>query len=376
MWWRPWPLLQPAEFGGPTLVSALLVLANLLVADSLLALRAGRAPGRAVRIGALIILGVIAAGMLRAAHVDGVRREAPTVRVGLVQPNFGVVSLAERSRKSRRHLLALRSSTAELARQGAELVVWPETSWPLVFDRALQHEYASEHPWELRSGTGVRLLFGATTHDFGTAHVYNSAILIAESGSIAGRYDKNRPIPFGEYVPFADRFPEWAARVRKRLPLFPEIRPGDHPRVLADGPLRIAPLICSEDLEVDLAHRAARGANLLVTIANDAWFGDSAAPRQHLANAVMRAVEARRDFVRATNTGVSAIVDALGRVRVEGPLFHVPEGEAMPPTLLSGEVAFVETFALGPHAAGVFPWACGAILAVAIAERWLRRERS
>src|SRR5439155_5899756 len=138
----------------------------------------------------------------------------------------------ERALHGAEYLSSLRNGTRELAKRGAELVVWPESSFPYLFDRRLTHEYAPGHPWELRSEFHGTLLFAALTHTFGSSLVYNSAVLTASNGAIAGINDKTRLLEFGEYVPFEERFPEWAKRTKARLPEAPAIEPGDKPVVL------------------------------------------------------------------------------------------------------------------------------------------------
>jgi apolipoprotein N-acyltransferase len=159
--------------------------------------------------------------------------------------------------------------------------------------------------------------------------------------------------------------------VRARTPEWPDITQGAGTRLLIDGPLRITPLICYEDLLADYVGAAARrGPNLLVTLANHAWFGSSAAPQQALALATLRAIETRRDLVRATNTGVSSIGDALGRVTQVGPLYGVAPNRPRPATVIVGDVALLDGFALGPFSVPVFPWVCAAaLLAVAVFAR-------
>lgn len=378
---RAWPVVQVAELGGPPAVSAWLMLANLVLAEAALAVRDRRRPARAVRLAALVALAVVAVGLVRAAHVERVRAHAARIRVGIVQPNFGILPIKDRERRGQEYIETLRGATVEAGRKGAELVVWPESAFPFLVDRQLEREYAPGHPWELRGSFKGRLVVGALTHLFGTSYVYNSAVLVSGSGVFAGTYDKSRLLAFGEYIPFADRFPDWAMRTRKSLPDWPEIEPGAGPRVLEDGDLRIAAFICYEDIFPDLVHEAARpraarlGPNLLLTLANHAWFGDSAAPRHALALATLRSVETRRDLVRATTTGVSSICDALGRVAVEGPLRpQIPQGDDRRPTLLLGDVALMESFAVGPYSAPYFPYACALALAAAALRAWLRRR--
>jgi apolipoprotein N-acyltransferase len=369
--WRAWPLTQAAEVGGPVAVSALIVLANLVLAENLVALWHRRAVGSAVKLGALIFVLVLGIGGLRAMQVNAARAEAPTLKVGLVQPNFGITSVEDREQHGMEYIETLRQATVELSQQGAELIIWSESSWPFLFDRTLTREFPPGHPWELRPGAKGRLLAGMLTYTFGSgSDVYNSAVLFTESGQVAGRYDKNHLVPFAEYIPFAQESPAWAEQARKQLPDWPDITPGTQPVVITDGALRIGPFICSEDLDMSYVHQVARlGPNLLVLIGSDGWFGSSAAPWQHRALATFRAIETRRDLVRDMNTGVSTIIDALGRVQLEGPLYDVPYNQPREATLLVGQVALMEGFALGPYTAQYFPWACllGLVMGVVIA---------
>lgn len=372
-----WPLTQVAELGGPPAVTALLVLVGGIVVEALRAWTAGRRPPRAVRIAAALAAGLIALGALRAWHVARGRAAAPTLRVAIVQPNFGLVSLARRELEGVTLLATLRAATEEAGDRGAALVVWPESAFPFLFDRAQAQLYPSGHPWDVRGRYRGRLLFGALSHPFGAAHVYNSAVLVGGDGAVRGLYDKVRLVAFGEYIPMRDRFPAWAARLRARTPDWPDIHPGAAPRVLGDGDLRLGVLVCYEDILPDHVAAMARAGspNLLVTVANHAWFGDSAAPHQALALATLRAIETRRDLVRAANTGVSSIGDGLGRVHRRGGLHVIDPAHPRAPEVLLAEVRLYDGFALGPWSVPAFPWLCagGLIAAALVAHR--RRSR-
>jgi apolipoprotein N-acyltransferase len=289
------------------------------------------------------------------------------LQVGILQPNFGIVPMEERKRHGEKYIRTLRQATHELGRQGADLIIWPESAWPFLFDRQMAKEFPAAHPWALRPGVGGRLLFGSLSHTFGGNIVYNSAVLVSDSGLIAGRYDKGQLVPFAEFVPLADRYPNWAKEVRKKTPLWPAITAGHGPQLLVDRELRIGPLICSEDIDPTYAHRLAKQQpNLLVSMASDAWFGDSGGASQHLALAAFRAIETRRDFVRATNTGVSAIIDALGRVRLRGPLYEITENGQQPPAPLTGEIRLLDITGFAPWIARFVPLLCLLGLACAI----------
>ncbi len=374
--WKAWPLVQVAEIGGVWAVSALVVATNVLLAEAGLALLRGSLPQRSAYIAAGILIGVVVGGLARAREIEALEEAAPRLHAGIVQPNFGALPSGERARHGRRLLRKLARANRRLTDQGAQLIVWSETVWPYLFDRSLTREFRSNHPWSLGERGQSSLVMGAATHAFGTALVYNSALLFLASGELAGRYDKQRPVPFSEYVPFGERYPRFEAAVRRAIPGRLAITAGDDSVLLVDGEARLGVLICNEELEPDLAARAARrGANLLVGMVNDAWFGDSPAPRQHFALAVFRAVETRRQLLRATSTGVSGHVDALGRVRLMGPLYEAPREPELEPTLLAAEVSLLDVPTPGPLLVPHFPKACALALGAAILTAQMTRRR-
>ncbi|MEW6221445.1 MAG: apolipoprotein N-acyltransferase, partial [Thermodesulfobacteriota bacterium] len=374
--WQLRPLAQAAELGGPPAVAAVLVLVNLTLGSLLVSLLERRPLPPASRRAAVLCLALAALGWGRAWQVEQARLQASSLSCGIVQPNFGIVAAQERRLHGERYVAALRAATQELGRQGADLVLWPESAWPLLFDRTLPREFPAGHPWELRPGVRGRLLLGALTHQFGGSTVFNSALLFADDRRLAGRYDKTRLVPFAEAIPLASRFPDWAKRLRTRLPDWPAITPGPGPTLLQDGDLAIAAMICAEDLDSLLAQRLARlRPNLLVSLASDAWFGASAAPYQHLALASFRAIETRRDLVRATNTGVSAIIDATGRAQLAGPLLAVPRSQPAPPTQLRGEVRLLDIPSCGRYGVRFFPLAAALTLGALLVSRILGTGR-
>ncbi len=365
--WKAWSLTQVAELGGVWAVSALVVATNALLAEVGVALSRGARLPRGAFIAAGILTSAVVLGLARAYQVGAAEDAAPKLRAGIVQPNFGALPSGERVRHGRRLLRKLGRANRRLTDQGAQLIVWSEAVWPYLFDRSLTREFQANHPWSLGERGPSSLVMGAATHAFGTELVYNSALLFLASGELAGRYDKQLPVPFGEYVPFGERYPRFQTAARRVIPARLTITPGADTVLLVDGEACLGVLICNEELEPDLAARAARrGVNLLVGMGNDAWFGASPAPRQHFALAVFRAVETRRQLLRATSTGVSGHVDALGRVRVTGPLYEAPKGPDLEPTLLSAEVSLLEVPTPGPLLVPHFPKACAFALGAAI----------
>jgi apolipoprotein N-acyltransferase len=166
--------------------------------------------------------------------------------------------------------------------------------------------------------------------------VFNTAIATNAKGEVTGRYDKEFLLAFGEYLPFGETFPvlyEWSPNSGHFTPgtsLDPvtiEIakdgaEPKKHP---------VSVLICYEDIIQSFVNRMVAHANpeLLVNMTNDAWFGDTSEPWEHLALSQFRAVEHHRYFVRATNSGVSAIIDPVGRIMVHSGTFRQDTGDAI-----------------------------------------------
>jgi len=140
---------------------------------------------------------------------------------------------------------------------------------------------------------------------------YNSALLVDGMGRVAGRYDKNYPLLFGEYLPFGETFPvlyEW-------IPESGGFVAGRDVEVFPFGEHRIGVMICYEDILPGFARKlASRRPNVIVNVTNDAWFGETAEPYLHLTLSVLRSVESRVMLVRSTNTGVSAVIDPVGRL--------------------------------------------------------------
>jgi apolipoprotein N-acyltransferase len=149
--------------------------------------------------------------------------------------------------------------------------------------------------------------------------ITNSAVTLDTAGGLVSRYDKIHLVPFGEYVPW------WAlpGQVKKIAPDVGDFVPGSNYSVGSSPGGGIGVLICYEAIVPQLARGLVeRGANVLVNISNDAWYGDSAAAYQHLEMARLRAIENHRYLLRATNNGLTTLVDPYGRVRDEIPRYR------------------------------------------------------
>ncbi|HJA78695.1 apolipoprotein N-acyltransferase [uncultured Desulfovibrio sp.] len=216
----------------------------------------------------------------------------------------------------------LRLTAGMLAAHPGEhpLIIWPETAMPFRFT---PENPLTRQVRELAVQAQAPLLTGAPGFEgSGEAmRVYNRAYLIAPDGDLAGYYDKEHLVPFGEYVP------EWL-QWNFLSGLLQEVgvyTPGEQRQTapLRSSGLELGMLICYEGIFPWLAQQRVRdGANVLADISNDGWFGRSPAGRQHLYLTAVRAVEQNRWILRGTNTGISAIIDPRGRIVLRGGQFE------------------------------------------------------
>lgn len=192
---------------------------------------------------------------------------------------------------------------------GAEVIVWPETAAPFFFGWEPRLDQRVE---SIAAQAGVPLVFGAPWFDPASGgRYYNSVFLLDRRGVPAGRYDKRRLVPFGEYVPLR----RVLFFLRKLTHGDEDFSAGKGPALFTVGATRAGALVCYEAVFPEIVREGVlEGAQWLVNVTNDAWFGDTAAPRQHLAMARMRAVEFRRPLVRAANSGISAVVGIRGEI--------------------------------------------------------------
>jgi apolipoprotein N-acyltransferase len=243
------------------------------------------------------------------AGVERLRASAPTAKVALLQPSIGAAA-RWKEENGPPILEGLTSLTRSAEGRGAGLTVWPEAAYPYVLNHAARRTPAG--PWAiLQHAVRGPVLTGAVL-SAGHGDSYNSAIVVHGSGDVSAPYDKLHLLWFGESVPLAAQLP-WLRRTFARGI---GMVPGERSVVLEAGPVRAGVLICFEDILPEAGREAAAGApNLLVNLSNDAWFTGSDESEEHLQLAVLRAVETRRDLVRAVNSGPTSWVDAAGVVR-------------------------------------------------------------
>ena len=225
------------------------------------------------------------------------------------------------------------------------LIVWPETSLPFFYQDNLE---LSPMVDALSRESGAPLVFGSPAYSRidGRVTYYNRAYLITPEGSPPQYYDKVHLVPFGEYVPFKDLL----FFVNRLVPAAGDFQPGGEVFPLKRGTLSLGTLICFEAIFPELARTHARqGATILINLTNDAWFGRTSAPYQHLSMAVLRAVENRIPLIRAANTGISAFVDHRGAIRARSELFNeqiLTQALELPPPSPTFYTRFGDLFAL------------------------------
>jgi apolipoprotein N-acyltransferase len=319
------PLLtQVADIGGPILVGLVLVAANLALAELVIARAERRGPSRVtLAVGAASVAFACIYGAVRIRAVDAAARAAPQATVGVVQANMGLMEKRTQFDDGLRRHLQL---SADLQRdQKVDFVVWSETSaMRPVHDETYRQELGAV----VGRRVGVPAIFGAVVYrlvrDQREYVLYNTAISSDASGVVRSRYDKEYLLTFGEYIPFGETLPvlySWSPNSGHFSPgtvldpLIVDLHGEEHP---------VTALICYEDILPRFTNDAVRHGNpeLLVNITNDAWFGDTTEPWEHLALAQFRAIEHRRYFVRGTNSGVSAIIDPVGRVVAHSGTFR------------------------------------------------------
>lgn len=326
--------IQVADFGGPLLVSGLLVAANVALYELSLVLKRKKIELRTVAAVAVMWIATLSYGAFRIHEVDARAAEATKITVGMVQTNMGLMEKRKNPREGqRRHL----EQSVQLEREGSlDLLIWSETAFSWWLPNGTQNVRNSVLGGVVHTPT----LFGglARRERNGETRSFNTAFMTDASGAIVGTYDKTFLLAFGEYIPFGETFPQ----IYELSPRSGRFAAGDHVHPLQLGPYRLSVLICYEDILPSFVSRAIREGtpHLLVNITNDAWFGNTHQPWEHLALAKFRAVEHHRALVRSTNSGVSAVIDPVGRMVAHGPVFERDNLRAEVP-MMQGDYAYL-----------------------------------
>ncbi len=309
-----------------------------------------------------VVVTVLVYGQMRMVQIEKRVATAPSVNVAVVQGN-----IPQAVKWDPAFQISTTKKYIQLSLQAAkgqpDLVVWPETATPFhmhhnkvltgMVSRGVQ-----------KAGTPFVIGSPYFTRQDNQVNYYNSAFLVGPDGSIGQRYDKAHLVPFGEYVPLR----RWLPFVGKLVAQVGDFVAGTPGQVLTWQDRRLAPLICYEAIFPALTRAAAlNGADLLVNLTNDAWYGRSSAPYQHLSLCVFRAVESRRSFIRAANTGISGFIDPAGRI--ENPTGLFVEAVA------SQQVPALTHQSLYTRIGDVFAWLCLAAAAITTGARIIRSRR-
>lgn len=310
----------------------------------------------------LLVLGTAAWGSRRIARAELTQAGDP-IKVGLLQGNVDQAEKWDSARAS-----SIFSNYVHMTRQaiaeGAELVIWPESSTPFLFEDEHTDREATEVVRTLARQAKVPILLGSNQIDYGTPNTYfNAAFLVRPDGTTGGEYRKVHLVPFGEYVPlknllfFAERLVENAG----------DFSPGASPVMLPVNGHLVSTAICYEIVYPSLIRESVRlGSELLTTITNDAWFGPTSAPVQHFQQAAMRAIEEGRYLVRAANTGISGIVDPYGRVLAETRIYE--------PAVMVGEARLLRVSTLYARLGDSLAYASAALAFLLLIQSWVWRR--
>jgi apolipoprotein N-acyltransferase len=302
------PVIQVAELGGIYAVSFVVIVVNAAVAGCLV-LPWRRALG-GVALATLLVGGVLLFGVARLGEVP-----RPTeATIAVMQPSIEQ-PLKWDARQTATTLAIYLALTRRAGADRPELMVWPETASPT----ALRRDAGLLATLRSLSATyEMPMVVGSIDVVDGRPERFrNTAFLVSERG-IVGRYDKMHLVPFGEYVPLSGVI----GFVRGWAEFIADLEPGSRPVVFPGPPAPFGVVICYEGIFPELFRDFVRsGARLMVNMTNDAWFGRTSGPLQHLAMYPLRAVEHRTAVVRAANTGVSAFIAPTGQITRRMSLF-------------------------------------------------------
>lgn len=355
-------LTQIADITGVFGVSWLLVLANTCVMAALQRYRWWRT---SFVLFAALLAGACLYGSVRLHTVRRAEQHAPAWTVAAVQGDINQAQkwnvIFQQKTLQRYEKLSLAAAKQHPA---PALIVWPETAMPFFYgiNAPLTAELTA-----MIQRIGIPILFGSPAVGMidGKERLFNRAYLVNGQGKVLGHYDKQHLVPFGEYVPY----PKVLFFVHKLVQAAGNFAAGDSSAPLHLDGHRVGVLICYEAIFPALARRTVNlGASTLVNITNDAWFGNSSAPYQHVEMARWRAIECRVPFVRSANTGISAIFDATGRV-----LGRIPLGKQ---GYLVRTVHPLHMVTFYARWGNVFAYLCGlltgaAFLLSVLSDRWL-----
>jgi apolipoprotein N-acyltransferase len=338
--YRQIEVIQIADHMGVYGVSFLIVLVNVTLAEFLSWLmpmlrgfRPAKLPWELVALAALLVTLSWEYGLVTLSGAPTSDIPRSSISVGVVQPN--VDQAVKWDTAHREETLARFDRLTEKFGRATDLVIWPEAATPFIFEREPVYQLQLI---ALANRAQAPILFGSPALRFypdRRPYLLNSAYLLSPDGHLLGRYDKQHLVPFGEYIPFKSSLLFFLDKLVEGIGDF---EAGTGPTVLtltpkpqsaAAGvaettprPVEFGVAICYEVIFPNLVRQfAANGAEFLVTVTNDAWFGSSSAASQHFSMVVFRSVENHLAFARSANTGISGFIDPFGRIVEATPIF-------------------------------------------------------
>jgi apolipoprotein N-acyltransferase len=338
--YRQTAIIQIADHTGVYGVSFLVVLVNVTLAEFLswlMPLRRGfrpaKLPWELAAITTLLVTLSWEYGLGVSSGVPFSDIPRSSINVGVVQPN--VDQALKWDTAYREETLARFDRLTEQLGHTTDLVIWPEAATPFIFEREPVYQLQLI---ALANRTQTPILFGSPALRFypdRRPYLMNSAYLLSPDGQLLGRYDKQHLVPFGEYIPLKSSLLSFLDKLVEGIGDF-EAGPGPTILTLAPKPqsttasmagtaqrsIKFGVAICYEVIFPNLVRQfASNGAEFMVTVTNDAWFGPSAAASQHFSMVVFRAVENHLAFARSANTGISGFIDPFGRIVEATPIF-------------------------------------------------------
>jgi apolipoprotein N-acyltransferase len=311
-------VIQISNLFGVYAVSFLIVLLNGLIFQSFFRNKQIKHPCLKWEWGfvALLIAGTLTYGFQQLSQKNAQDNSAPHIRAAVVQANIDQ-SVKWKPSYQLQTLKTYFKLSRSVGHSEPELLVWPETALPFFYQDA---PFFSPKMRDLSTELGALLLFGSPAYKRinGKIRYYNRAYMVTPGISVPQYYDKRHLVPFGEYVPLKKYLPF----INHLVQAAGNFAQGEKQSPLKEKDLSMGVLICFEAIFPELARDLSReGANLLVNITNDAWFGTTSAPYQHLSMAVFRSVETGIPMIRAANTGFSAFIGTNGKILSKTHLF-------------------------------------------------------
>lgn len=362
-------LIQIADITGIYGVSFIVVSFNGMMSDLILFI-SGKM--RRITLAPVSLTSVILSVLLMAAIISGVviygtlklnmNEKDRKIKISVIQGNIPQDKKWD-TRFQREVINTYERLTLEVSSQKRDIIVWPESAVPFVFG---YNEELTEEVVQFQKGLDTYLLFGSVIKKDNKQEKFklaNSSVLLSPKGNVVSVYDKIHLVPYGEYVPLKKLFPF----IGKMVTAIGDFVSGKETVVMRADQAKFGNLICYEIIFPGLVRRFVdKGANLLINITNDAWFGRTSAPYQHFSMAVFRAVENRVAVARSANTGISGFIDSKGNIINKSDIFV----EAA----LTEEVSLGEEKSFYTRYGDVFAYACLLSFALLIIFTFLHKK--